>query len=82
MDPRIQEHAEIIADHSVDLQAGDNVVIRAPPAAEDLVVALHEVLGERGANPLAMSANSRYSRAYLRAADEFEAPEHHLALVE
>ena len=82
MDPRIREHAEIIADHSVDLQAGDNVIIGAPPAAEDLVVALHEVVGERGANPLAMSANNRFGRAYLRAADEFETPEHHLALIE
>ena len=82
MDPRIREHAEIIANHSVDLQAGDNVVIRAPPAAEDLVVALHEVIGEHGANPLALTANSRFSRAYLRAREEFETPEHHLALVE
>jgi len=82
MDSRIREHAEIIADHSVDLGAGDDVVIRAPPAAEELVVALHETVGERGANPLTMSANSRFSRAYLRAADEFETPDHHLALIE
>jgi len=82
MDPRIREHAEIIANHSVDLQEGDNVVISAPAVAEDLVVALYEVTGERGANPLSLNANSRFSRAYLRARDEFETPEHHLALVE
>jgi aminopeptidase len=82
MDPRIREHAEIVANHSVDLEAGDNVVVRAPPAAEDLVVALHEVIGEHGANPIALTANSRFDRAYLRARDEFETPDHHLALIE
>jgi aminopeptidase len=82
MDPRIREHAEIIANHSVDLEAGDNVVIRAPAVAEELVVALHEVIGERGANPLSLASNSRFNRAFLRARDEFETPEHHLALIE
>ena len=85
MDPRIREHAEIIANHSVDLQAGDNVVIDAHHVAEDLVVALHEVIGEQGANPLAVShrTGKRAQRAYLRASDDdFETPEHELALVE
>jgi aminopeptidase len=82
MDPRIREHAEIIATHSVDLQAGDNVVIQAPSVAEELVVALHEVVGEHGANPVTLAANNRFERAYMRAAEEFETPEHHLALVE
>jgi aminopeptidase len=82
MDPRIREHAEIIADHSVDLQAGDNVVIRAPPVAADLSTALHEAVGERGANPIALDSSQRFRRAFLRARDEFETPEHHLALVE
>ena len=82
MDPRIREHAAIIADHSVNLQEDDNVVIRAPAVAEDLVVALHEVIGEYGANPLVMGSDSRFSRAYLRAADKFETPAHHLSLIE
>jgi aminopeptidase len=83
MDPRIREHAEIVADHSTDLQAGDNVVIVAPPEADDLVTALHEVIGDRGANPITLDANSRFSRAYLRASDDdFETPSHQLALME
>ena len=82
MDPRIREHAETIATHSVDLQEGDNVVIRAPPAASDLVVALHEVIGERGGNPVTLDANSRADRAFLRSREEFELSEHMLALVE
>ena len=85
MDPRIREHAEIIANHSVDLEEGDNVIIDAHPVAEDLVVALHEVIGDRGANPVTTSQRTgkRSQRAYLRASDgDFETPEHELALVE
>jgi len=83
MDPRIREQAEIVAHHSTDLEEGDEVVIVAPPAAEDLVVALHEVIGDLGAKPIAMMHSDRANRAYLRAHDpEFETPEHELALVE
>ncbi len=84
MDPRIREHAEIIAHHSVDLEAGDDVVITAPPVAEDLVVALHEVIGDVGANPISLSSDDRAQRAYLRASeeDDFETPAHTEALIE
>ncbi len=84
MDPRIREHAEIIADHSTDIEAGDNVVVAAPPVAEDLAVALHEVVGDRGATPLALNSSSRTTRAFLRAADpdSFETPAHHVGYVE
>jgi aminopeptidase len=82
MDPRIREHATVVAEHSVDLAAGDDVVIVAPPAAEDLAVALHEVVGDHGANPVALDSNSRFRRAYLRASEEFETPDHEQALVE
>jgi aminopeptidase len=83
MDPRVREHAEIVAEHSVDLQSGDNVIISAPPAAEDLAVALHDVVGDFGANPVALNSNDRFSRAYLRAREEdFELPDHEMALVE
>ncbi|SEQ85872.1 aminopeptidase [Natrinema salaciae] len=84
MDPRIREHAEIIATHSVDLEEGDNVVVDAHPVAEDLVVALHEVIGDRGANPITTSQRTgkRQQRAYLRSSDdEFDTPEHELALI-
>ncbi len=83
MDSRIREHAETVVEHSVDLQEGDNVVVSAPPEAADLVTALHEAIGDRGANPIALSGNSRYSRAFLRAHDgDFETPSHEEALVE
>ncbi|WP_254861764.1 aminopeptidase [Halovivax gelatinilyticus] len=85
MDPRIREHAAVIANHSVDLSEGDTVVIDAHPVAEDLVVALHEEIGEAGAKPLwtVKRAGKRAGRAHLRTADgEFETPEHELALIE
>jgi aminopeptidase len=84
MDPRIREHAEIIAHHSVDLQADDNVVITAPPVASDLVAALHEVIGDVGANPISLASDDRAQRAYLRASEveDFETPEHTEALIE
>ncbi len=84
MDPRIREHAEIIVDHSTDVSSGDNVVISTPAVADDLAVALHEVVGDRGATPVALDSNSRADRAYLRSidADEIETPTHLQALYE
>ncbi|MFA1612332.1 aminopeptidase [Halobellus rubicundus] len=83
MDPRIREHAQIIAEHSTGIEAGDRVVISAPSAAEDLVVALHEECAERGAHPVLLNSDSRATRAFLRNHDgDFETPEHLLAMYE
>ncbi|MUV86326.1 aminopeptidase [Natronomonas sp. CBA1123] len=84
MDSRIREHAEIIVDHSTDVQAGDNVVISAPSVAEDLAVALHEVVGDRGATPVYLANDARADRAYLKAVDDeaIETPTHTQALYE
>ncbi|MFP9192128.1 aminopeptidase [Natronosalvus vescus] len=84
MDPRIREHAEIIVNHSVDVQRGDNVRISAPPLARDLVIALHELLGERGAHPSLSLRDSAATRAYRRAVDpeDLECPSHVLAAAE
>ncbi|MFC4405303.1 aminopeptidase [Haloarchaeobius iranensis] len=85
MDPRVREHARIVAEHSASLQPGDNVVIDAHPVAEDLVTALFETCADVGANPLAVSqrTGTRFRRAYLRNHDgEFELPSHEMALFE
>ena len=84
MDPRIREHAEIVVDHSTAIEAGDNVVISAPAAGEDLAVALHEVVAERGGSPVYLNTSERAERARLRATDpeEFSTDEHLLALYE
>lgn len=82
MDPRIRQHAETIVDHSTGIDRGDNVVIVAPALAEDLVVALHEFIGDIGANPVYVAGSSRSRRAYLRAREEFDTPSHELAMME
>jgi aminopeptidase len=84
MDPRIREHAGVIADHSTGIEAGDMVVVSAPPEAEDLVVALFEVIGDRNATPAYMGKSERADRAFMRAADaeELETPAHTKALYE
>lgn len=82
MDPRIREHAEIIVDHSTDITAGDNVVVQLPPAADNLGVALHETIADRGATPLYLNNSERAQRAYQRTAEEFETPDHELAMYE
>ncbi|WP_254545390.1 aminopeptidase [Halomarina pelagica] len=84
MDPRIREHAEIVVSHSTDVQPGDLVVVAAPAVAEDLVVALHEAIGDVGATPVFLGKSDRAERAYLRAVDEddLRTPEHLQALYE
>ena len=64
MDHRVRRHAEILVDHCTDVEADDNVLIKAPATADDLVVALHEHLGEQGARPTTSWTNSRAGRAY------------------
>jgi aminopeptidase len=82
MDPRIREHAEVIVNHSTEIAAGDNVVVSLPSLAEDLAVALHELLADRGATPLFLNNSERAQRAYQRNAEEFETPEHEKAMYE
>jgi len=67
MDPRIREHAEIVVDHSVDVQPGDEVVLQTTPAAEELVVAIAERCGDRGANFTPMLSSDRADAAYRNA---------------
>ncbi|WP_123537819.1 aminopeptidase [Halosimplex salinum] len=76
MDPRVEDHADVIVDHSIDLQAGDEVLISASPEADDLVVALRERIGERGAHSVTMGGSSRGGRAFMRAMDpeDYDSP--------
>ena len=85
MDSRIREHARIITTHSTSIESGDDVVIDAGPLADDLVTALHELIADAGANPLAIRKRmgNRFRRAYLRNHDgEFDLPGHEMALFE
>ncbi|WP_254861473.1 aminopeptidase [Halovivax gelatinilyticus] len=69
MDPRVREHAEIIVDHSTEVQAGDEVIISGHPIAEDLVVEVARLCGERGANISVRTSTDRPQRAYRNAID-------------
>jgi len=85
MDSRIRNHAEVVVDHSTEVEAGDSVVVSAPPAAEELTLALCEAIGERDAFPLHVAGRQDATRAaFLRAADAdaLDAPDHELALAE
>jgi len=82
MDARVREHAEIIADHSTDIQSGDDVVIQMPKEAEDLAVALHEICGDRCQPRLPQLLEARPARAFKRSSDDFTEPSHRRALYE
>jgi aminopeptidase len=85
MDPRVTEHAEIVVDHSTEIEEGDNVVVSASSAAEDLTLALCETIGERGAFPFHVSFRKDRTRAaFLEAVapDDLDTPDHELALAE
>ncbi|MFB6150240.1 MAG: aminopeptidase, partial [Haloarculaceae archaeon] len=76
MDPRVEEHARIVTEHSIDLRPDDEVLISAGPPAEDLVVALRERIGEIGAQSVTLGGSSRSRRAFMRAMDpgDYEEP--------
>ena len=84
MDERVRQHAEILVDYSTDIEPGDRVVVRATAASKPLVTALHAEIGSRGAIPIAMDADSSYSRAYLTSVEPDDIPlaDHLLAAVE
>ena len=83
MDERIDEHARVLVEHCTDIEASDDVLVKAPTAAEALVVALHRHLGRRGARPMVSWRNPRASSEYLRAVDpdDLRTAEHELAVM-
>ncbi|WP_435334995.1 aminopeptidase [Haloarchaeobius sp. TZWWS8] len=84
MDSRIETHAEILVEHSTDVQPGDMVVVAAPAEARDLVRAVYRKLGEVGARPVQLTQDALASREYVLAVDPetLELPEHVQALME
>ncbi|MXR19249.1 aminopeptidase [Halobacterium bonnevillei] len=84
MDPRIEDHAEVLVDWSARVDEGDNVVLSVGPDAHELGVAVAETVGERGANLHVSYSSREVGRAYqLAHGDDFdEDPAHELALYE
>jgi aminopeptidase len=83
MDPRVHEHAELLVDWSARIGDGDDVIVSVSEGAHDLAVAVAGALGERGANPRFLYDSGEVQRAYLRAAEAFDAdPDFERALFE
>ena len=70
MKTQFAEHARIVADHCLRVEEGDDVVIEAPPVAEPLVLALADVLGERGASLTVSMISDRIRARYLQGFDD------------
>ncbi len=51
MDKRIKKHAEILVDHSTNIQKGDFVIVSSEPESTELVKEVYRLLGEKGAIP-------------------------------
>jgi aminopeptidase len=51
IDPRVQQHARVLAHYSLAAQPREVITIDGPPAAEPLIVAAHEELLRAGAFP-------------------------------
>lgn len=83
MDQRIREHAEILTTWCTDIKQGDRVIIKGSEQAQDLIVALHEKIGERGGQPITLYQSEEAQRAYLKNHDgDFETMEHMMVLME
>ncbi|MFP4005238.1 MAG: aminopeptidase [Candidatus Hadarchaeia archaeon] len=83
MDKRIREHAKILVNWSTEINNGENVLISASEDAKELVVALYEEIGKKGANPITLFSSNEAKRRYLKNyEDEFETPDHLLSLSE
>lgn len=70
-DPRIDALAQVLLDHSCELQKGERILIEAIDLPEpDLVVALVEGAAQRGAIPLVETKQLRVQRAIYENATE------------
>ena len=70
-DPRIDQLAKVLLDHSCELQSGETILIEAIDLPDpQLVCALVEGAAERGATPLVELKNLRVQRTLLDGATE------------
>src|SRR5687768_18509011 len=70
-DPRIDRLAEILLDHSTQIQAGENILIEAFDLPEPtLVCRLVELAAARGARPFVSWKNNEILRSLYRSGTE------------
>lgn len=76
MDDDFREHARILADHCIQVESGDNIVVQAPFVAEPLVHALAAVLAKRGASMHVLALSDELRAPYLDALEDDSVPDH------
>ncbi len=69
-DPRIQQLAKTLVNHSVQAKAGENIMIYAQIKAKPLVIAICEELQNVGANPYIQINDSDFTRETYKAQTE------------
>ena len=52
LDPRVAEYARLLVERSLDVQPGQQVLIRTQPAARPLIEEVIRLIAQRGAFPL------------------------------
>ena len=67
-DPRIDEYARLLVEHSVGVQPGWQVYLRSTPLARPLVEAVEEQIARRGAFPIMQLSWDTYGGPFAREA--------------
>lgn len=70
LDDRIMEHARILVNWSTRVERGEMVLVRAPPNAHDLVVAISAEVASKGASCMVSMDSDEITKAYLENADD------------
>jgi hypothetical protein len=68
-DPRLQRLAANLLDYSLQLKAGEKLLIESDVTSRDLIIALLEGAYERGAVPFYQVGDARIRRAWYLSAD-------------
>jgi aminopeptidase len=69
MEDRIIEHARVLVNWSTRVERGEMVLVRAPPNAHDLVVAISAEVASKGASCMVSMDSDEITKAYLENAD-------------
>ncbi|PQV64751.1 aminopeptidase [Abditibacterium utsteinense] len=69
-DPRFDQLADVLINHSTKLQAGENLLIEATDVPEELTVAIIRAAEKVGGNVMVNTRQSRVTRALFQAASE------------
>jgi len=64
-DPRFDKLADVLVNHSTNIQAGESVLIEASEIPEEMVIALIRKIRERKGVPLVSIKTSRIARKRL-----------------